>query len=131
MIDTNIFDKLISDSFFPDIWDALATKLIEFNTTEIQETELNKISDPNLKRLLNGIPRRVIPLTKAEVKSDFKHRNDLLIAQTAAESCDLFITEDKSFQEWYKIHYPDNICFSYQEFLAWFLRDIFSDTDPF
>lgn len=130
MIDTNIFDKLVMDSLFPDIWIALNAKTIEFNTTEIQEAEIVKISDQNFRRLLNSIPRTVIPLVKPDFNSDVKHENDLIIATTAAKKCDIFVTEDKGLHEWYQTHYPQNMSFSYQEFLTWFLREVFTDTFP-
>lgn len=130
MIDTNIFDKLVMDSLFPDIWDALQAELIEFNTTEIQEAEISQISDKNFKRLLNSIPRKVMPLVTPEIGSDSKHENDLIIATTAAKNSDIFVTKDKGLHEWYQAHYPGNNIFSYREFIAWFLREVFIDTFP-
>lgn len=125
MIDTNIFDKLIQDPFFPDIWDALEAKLLSFVTTRVQEEEISKIHDQRRKKLLQSIPRTVIPLALEPVTEPDKHRNDRLIAETAMHCCNMFVTEDKPLQEWCNSHCKDYHSYDYQEFLAWFLKEIF------
>jgi len=125
MIDTNIFDKLIQDSFFPDIWQSLEARLLCFVTTEIQEEEINNISDSRRKKLLQSIPRQVIPLAINNIDEVEKHLNDRLIAETAVQHCDLFVTEDRQLQEWYQAHFPNHQSWNYQEFIVWFLNEVY------
>lgn len=44
MLDTNIFDKLITDEYFPEVWQAAAGS-IQLVTCEIQEQEIASIKD--------------------------------------------------------------------------------------
>lgn len=126
MIDTNIFDKLIADSYFPDFWFALNEGLIKFQTTQIQEEEISSIPHGRKKQLINCIKRTVIPcIQESTIKEYPKLTPDLKIAHTAAGSADIFVTEDKSLRQWYQNHYPNHIIYDYQQFLTWFLKTVY------
>ncbi|HHX02050.1 MAG TPA: hypothetical protein GX739_05180 [Firmicutes bacterium] len=123
MFDTNIFDKLIIDQFFPDIWQAAASGLLTLVTCEIQEQEIAGIKDPRKRRLIQSIPRQVVP-SKAVDREQLPPIPDLIIAHTAAASCDLLVTEDRQLQQWYQQYYTGKPCFDYQQFISWFLENI-------
>jgi len=123
MFDTNVFDKLIGDLFFPDVWQAAASRQLALVTCEIQEQEIAGIKDHRKRRLIQSIPRQVIP--SAEAAGDgLRLPPDLLIAHTAAANCDLFVTEDRRLLGWYQQHYPDKCCVDYQGFIAWFVNNV-------
>lgn len=124
MIDTNIFDKLVSDTYFPDIWNALQAQLISFVTTEIQEQEIGNITNERQKQLLQSIPRKLVPLDAQMALVADKHEHDRRIAATAAVLCDMFVTEDRTLQEWHQQNYPHHLCCDYQDFRVWFLANI-------
>lgn len=126
MIDTNIFDKLITDSYFPDIWHALNAGLIKLITTPIQEKEISNITNARKKQLISIIKRTVIPLVQASEEVQYPQLTpDIQIAYTAADSADIFVTEDKPLRQWYQNHYPNHIIYDYQQFLIWFLQNIY------
>lgn len=126
MIDTNIFDKLITDSYFPDIWHALNVGLIKLITTPIQEKEISNITNARKKQLISIIKRTVIPLVQASEAVQYPQLTpDIQIAYTAADSADIFVTEDKPLRQWYQNHYPNHIIYDYQQFLIWFLQNIY------
>ncbi|NMB38143.1 MAG: hypothetical protein GX994_01015 [Firmicutes bacterium] len=126
MIDTNIFDKLITDSYFPDIWNAINAQLIKFLTTPIQEKEISNITNARKKQLISIIKRTVIPLVQASEAVQYPQLTpDIQIAYTAADSADIFVTEDKPLRQWYQNHYPNHIIYDYQQFLIWFLQNIY------
>ncbi len=126
MIDTNIFDKLITDSYFPDIWNAINAQLIKFLTTPIQEKEISNITNARKKQLISIIKRTVIPLVQASEEVQYPQLTpDIQIAYTAADSADIFVTEDKPLRQWYQNHYPNHIIYDYQQFLIWFLQNIY------
>ncbi len=123
MIDTNIFDKLIADPYFPDIWNALEDQRITFITTPIQEEEINQIVEDRKRQLRQSIPRKVVPCPGvSEIHQDDKHKNDRLIVEAAIESADALITEDQTLIEWCIVHRPDLTIITYQQFLIWFLQ---------
>ncbi len=123
MIDTNIFDKLITDSYFPDFWQALDAEDIQILTTEIQEKEINRISDERKRLLITSIKRDVVPLSplNPQVNSE-EITGDIRIALTAAISADLFVSEDKELRLWYEKHFPHQLVYDYQQFRVWFLQ---------
>ncbi len=121
MIDTNVFDKLIADPYFPDIWSALEAKEFQFVTTIIQEEELNTIPDLRQKSLLQSIPRSVVPLWSESSLNVDKHANDQMIAAAALHWAGVLITEDHALHEWIKLNLPSLQVLGYQEFLVWFL----------
>ncbi|HPZ30448.1 MAG TPA: hypothetical protein PLW17_03230 [Limnochordia bacterium] len=120
MFDTNIFDKLITDQFFPDVWQAADSGQLIIVTCEIQELEISRINDSRKRRLIQSIPRQVI--ASVSTNSDHQATPDLIIAHTAAAHCDMFVTEDRRLLGWYQEHYGGKPCYDYQEFISWFLR---------
>lgn len=122
MIDTNIFDKLVCDSFYPDMWTALESKKMQFITTEIQEQEIARLPNSHRKKLYKHIPRSVIALDLQAESAECTA--DQLIANTAADSCDIFVTEDKALRRWFEQQYPEHLLFSYQDLRVWFIKTI-------
>lgn len=120
MLDTNIFDKLITDEYFPEVWQAAAGS-IQLVTCKIQEQEIASIKDQKKRQLIASIPRQVVPPITLPASSG-KHRADQIIAHTAASCCDLFVTEDRKLQEWFTQQYPEHRCINYQQFVALVLQ---------
>jgi len=118
MIDTNIFDSLITDTFFPDVWQALESGKFKIITTPVQEQEIAKIKEERERKLIQSIPRWVIPLAN----SDSEDSNDFKIGHTAAACCDILVTEDNKLRAWFQSHYPQHTCYNYQQFIAWVLQ---------
>ncbi|MGB4615041.1 MAG: hypothetical protein WBI59_03210, partial [Limnochordia bacterium] len=78
MFDTNIFDKLITDQFSPDVWQAADSGRLIIVTCEIQELEISRINDSRKRRLIQSIPRQVI--ASVSTNSDHQATPDLIIA---------------------------------------------------
>ncbi|HHT36305.1 MAG TPA: hypothetical protein GX019_03920 [Firmicutes bacterium] len=123
MIDTNIFDKMIADEYFPEIWQAVSSGMVKLLTCEIQEEEISRIQNPRKLQLIQSIPRQVVPQVSLDDPGD-DLGSDLRIAHTAAKCADAFVTEDKKLQEWYQEHYPNHPCLNYQDFLILILRSV-------
>lgn len=123
MIDTNIFDSLVSDSVFPDIFNALG-KEIEFVTTPLQEAELQQIPNQRRRALLKGLPRSVVPHSSVDVSTKPKHLNDQLIGITAYHNCHILLTNDQGLKQWMEENYPAYPVWDYQQFISWFIAKL-------
>ncbi len=121
MIDTNIFDKLIRDEFFPEVLESIAQKKIELVTSVIQEKELAKIEDSRKSKLIAVIPRRVIPVVGIDC-DQFDYSWDHQMAITAFTHHYTFVTEDQKLLEWCQINYPQHCCLNYQQFIVMVLK---------
>lgn len=102
MFDTNAFDRLICDQFFPDVWQAASRGMLQLFTCEIQEQEIARIENKRKRCLIQSIPRQVIAsAASCEASGNHLHHDpkqmppDLVIAHTAAQYCSLFVTEDR------------------------------------
>ncbi|NLY11305.1 MAG: hypothetical protein GX020_06450 [Firmicutes bacterium] len=126
LIDTNIFDELIADELFPDIF-LDAGRIFNFYSTPIQEKEIEQLQDERKKKLIQSITRTVIPaldLPERFYHGDAKHLNDYQIAWTAYVNKKIaaLITNDKNLITWCK----DNdlgIVWTYQQFITWYLNE--------
>jgi len=117
MIDTNIFDSLVADPLFPDIYQMLGKEFV-FVTTPIQEEEIEKLDDPRRKTLLQAIPRQVVPLVPLpDDLADTKHTNDRHIAKTTARVEAILVTNDRTLQEWCNQHMISTTL-SYDDFIT-------------
>ncbi len=123
MLDTNVFDEMISDEFFPDI-EACIGKYFQFLSTPIQEEEIANIPGARYRRLINALPRTVVPFVKEEgPKVQEKHQKDLGIVLSAIENAAVLLSNDQGLQSFAKKHYPELEVWNYQEFVSFCLRE--------
>ncbi|MDP9378087.1 MAG: hypothetical protein M3P40_11055 [Actinomycetota bacterium] len=117
MIDTMVFDGLALDAdALEAITRAIQQKRLVLLTTPVQEHQIAEIRDVSKRKLLQRLPREVVPAAvalagvsrtgRAHVSGhapegsapwDRKHAADELIADAALSRADVLVTEDKQF----------------------------------
>ena len=121
MLDTQIYDLIVSNSLIKPINKIITEKKIEVLCTHIQNDELQDIPNEKKRALVSQIIRKQVPTSGGvygvskygcatygdgsgsgisidQIRSSAKkHTKDALIATTAAKYADVLVTEDNRF----------------------------------
>ena len=102
MIDTMVFDRLVDDpEAFAAVSRAIREHRLALFTTPVQEAQLTAIPDRRRRKQLQSLPREVVPAPgdRAVYTVGPRHLADAMIADAAAATCDVLVTEDRRFTE--------------------------------
>lgn len=116
MFDSNAYDQILRHG---DVG-RIETEMFSVITTIAQEDELRQIADPQRRTALLEIFHALHAAT-AEVPADWSMSRDQIIGRTAAEHCDLLVTDDRDLKDQLAKQAPKLRVLSYADFRRLYL----------